>query len=62
MTRPIDIGLSLLSNAEPAGIARAHWAEAQGYDSVWVPDGEGKMHALTLAAAVAARLISIPSL
>ncbi len=54
MTRPISMGLSLLSRAEVTGIERAQWAEAHGYDSVWIPDGDGKMHALTLAGAVAA--------
>jgi probable F420-dependent oxidoreductase len=54
MTRPIDIGVSLLSRAEPAGFQRAQWAERNGFDSVWIPDGDGKMHALTLAGAVAA--------
>ncbi len=49
------MGLGLLSRAETTGLERACWAEAQGYDSVWVPDGDGKMHALTLAGAVAAR-------
>jgi probable F420-dependent oxidoreductase len=54
MTRPIRMGLSLLSRAEVTGLERAHWAEAQGYDSVWVPDGDGKMHSLTVCGAVAA--------
>ena len=54
MTRPISMGLSLLSRAEATGFERAQWAEAHGYDSVWIPDGDGKMHSLTLAGAVAA--------
>ena len=34
---------------------RALWAEEQGYDDIWFPDGKGAPDALTLAAAVAAR-------
>jgi probable F420-dependent oxidoreductase len=54
MTRPKHIGIGLLSRAENTGLQRAQWAEQQGFDSVWIPDGDGKMHALTLAGAVAA--------
>jgi probable F420-dependent oxidoreductase len=55
MTNSIPLGMSLLPPAEVTGIERADWAEEHGFDSVWIPDGMGKMHALTLAAAVAAR-------
>ncbi len=54
MTHPLNIGISLLPDSEPAGAERAHWAEENGFSTVWVPDGEGKMHALTLAGALAA--------
>ncbi|HKI97708.1 MAG TPA: LLM class flavin-dependent oxidoreductase [bacterium] len=54
MTRTRRIGVGLLSRAEQTGSDRARWAEEQGFDSVWVPDGDGKMHALTLSGAVAA--------
>lgn len=54
MSRPVRLGVNLLSRAEVTGIDRAHWAEANGYEGVWIPDGDGKMHALTLAGAVAA--------
>lgn len=37
------------------GFERALWAEGQGYDDIWFPDGKGTPDALTLAAAVAAR-------
>ncbi|MCH8074828.1 MAG: LLM class flavin-dependent oxidoreductase [SAR324 cluster bacterium] len=59
MSHPLNIGLYLLSPSEPAGIERAAWAEEHGYSTVWVPDGEGKMHALTLAGALAASTSSI---
>jgi probable F420-dependent oxidoreductase len=55
MTRKLSLGLSLLSRAEVTGMERALWADTRGFDSVWVPDGDGKMHALTVAGAVAAR-------
>ena len=55
MSQPANTGLYLLSPAEPTGVDRALWAEREGYGSVWVPDGGGKMHALTLAGALAAK-------
>jgi probable F420-dependent oxidoreductase len=60
MTSTQRLGLGLLSPSEKTGVVeRAVWAEQHGYDSVWIPDGGGKMHALTLAAAVAARTSTI---
>ncbi len=53
-------GLFLLSPSESTGaLERAEWAERQGFDSLWVPDGGGKMHALTLTAALATRTSKI---
>ncbi|MEM7255329.1 MAG: LLM class flavin-dependent oxidoreductase [Pseudomonadota bacterium] len=37
------------------GFERAIWAEAEGYDDIWFPDGGGMQDAMTLAAAVAGR-------
>ena len=49
------VGLYLMSPSEVTGLDRARWAEERGFDSVWIPDGGGKMHALTLAGAVASQ-------
>ena len=54
MSRPVRFGVNLLSRAEATGIDRARWAEENGYEGAWIPDGDGKMHALTLAGGVAA--------
>lgn len=60
MSQPIRTGLFLLPPSDTTGaVERAEWAEQHGYDSVWLPDGGGKMHALTLAAALATRTSSI---
>ena len=55
MSRKSAIGVSLLYPADPMGIERGVWAAEQGFESIWVPDGNGKGHALTVAAVVAAR-------
>lgn len=49
------IGLLLLSATEPTNVDRALWAEERGFDSVWLADGGGRMHALTAAGGIAAR-------
>ena len=60
MSQPLRTGLFLLPPSDTSGaVERAVWAEKQGYDSVWLPDGGGKMHALTLTAALATRTSSI---
>ena len=60
MSESPRVGLFLLSPSENTGaVERAVWAERRGFDSVWVPDGGGKMHALTLAAALATQTSSI---
>ncbi len=60
MSTPFRTGLCLLSPSEGSEtIERALWAEQNGYESLWVPDGGGKMHALTLAAALATRTTTI---
>ncbi|MCZ6531395.1 MAG: LLM class flavin-dependent oxidoreductase [SAR324 cluster bacterium] len=60
MTAAPRTGLFLLSPSESTGaLERAVWAEQQGFDSLWIPDGGGKMHALTLAAALAMRTSTI---
>ena len=53
------VGLYLMSPSEVTGLDRAGWAEERGFDSVWIPDGGGKMHALTLAGAVASRTTKV---
>jgi len=34
-------------------ISRAAWAEANGFDSLWIPDGLGRMDGFTMAAGIA---------
>ncbi|MBI4082055.1 MAG: LLM class flavin-dependent oxidoreductase [Candidatus Lambdaproteobacteria bacterium] len=54
MRVPKHVGLGLHAPTEPTGeVERARWAEQQGFHSVWLTDGGGKLDALTLAAAVA---------
>ncbi len=49
------LGVFVLSPGEKMNVVeRARWAEEQGYDDVWIPDGAGKMHSLSVAAALAA--------
>ena len=56
MAKALRMGLYLWPTAQhDGGLQRAIWAEAQGYDDIWLPDGGGMQDALTLAAAVAAR-------
>jgi probable F420-dependent oxidoreductase len=40
-------------------LPRAAWAEAHGYDSLWIPDGQGRMDAFTAAAGMATLTESI---
>ena len=54
MPHPIRIGLYLWPQID-SGVARAEWADAAGYDDVWIGDGGGMQDGLTLAGAVAAR-------
>jgi len=49
----------MLPPSEFTGVERALWAEEQGFDSLWIPDGAGKMHSLTLAGGLAAKTSSI---
>lgn len=60
MSQSPRTGLFLLPPSDTTGaVERAAWAEQRGYHSVWLPDGGGKMHALTLTAALATRTSSI---
>ena len=52
-------GIYMLPPSEYTGVERAMWAEEQGFDSLWIPDGVGKMHSLTLAGGLAAKTSSI---
>jgi len=50
------VGLGMMVPAERTGqVARAQWAEANGYESLWLTDGGGRMDAFTLAAALAVK-------
>ena len=40
-------------------VATAEWAEAHGYESIWLPDGGGRMDSLTLAAAMAMKTATL---
>ena len=56
MTEQRRLGFFLSPDPQAeSSFERALWAEAQGYDDIWFPDGKGTPDALTLAAAVAAR-------
>ncbi|MEM7252254.1 MAG: LLM class flavin-dependent oxidoreductase [Pseudomonadota bacterium] len=52
----LNVGLNVMAYAgEVDPMARAVWAEAQGYESVWMTDGGGRMDAFTAAAAIGAQ-------
>lgn len=54
MKHPQRIGLYLWPTPEhDGGFERAIWADEQGYDDIWFPDGDGMKDALTFAATVA---------
>ncbi|MBI3992806.1 MAG: LLM class flavin-dependent oxidoreductase [Candidatus Lambdaproteobacteria bacterium] len=56
MAHPKRVGLYVWPTGQhEAEFERALWAEEQGYEDIWFPDGYGMQDALTLAAAVAAR-------
>ena len=47
------VGLVVQNTTETNVMGRALWAESQGYEDLWVGDGGGRMHALTLTGAMA---------
>jgi probable F420-dependent oxidoreductase len=54
MTHPQRIGLYLWPTPDhDGGYERALWADEQGYDDIWFPDGDGMKDAMTFAAVVA---------
>lgn len=55
MSRNKRLGLMLWpAPGIDAGFERGRWAEATGFDDVWLPDAEGMLDPVTLAAALAA--------
>lgn len=60
MSNTIRMGVVDRSDAGPDHpVDRAVWAEARGYDSIWLTDGGGRMDAMTLAAAIAMKTEAI---
>jgi probable F420-dependent oxidoreductase len=56
MTKQRRLGFFLSpAKQEENTFERALWADEQGYDDIWFPDGYGTADAMTLASAVAAR-------
>jgi len=50
----VKLGLHMSPpNQNAAQIGRAAWAEDNGFDSLWIPDGLGRMDAFTMAAGIA---------
>ena len=53
MSQPLHIGLHMGPPGQPNMLQRAVWAEDNGFDSLWIPDGGGLMDGFTLSAGLA---------
>ncbi len=53
MSEPVKIGLHMGPPGQANMLDRATWAEENGFDSLWIPDGGGRMDAFTMAAGLA---------
>jgi len=56
MAATFQVGLTARSSSErDSRLYRILWAEEQGYESIWITDGGGRMDGLTLCAAAAVK-------